>query len=49
MIGEGYGYMKELADVMGQAQVAIVSSRLDGENQVGEFKGTETSLKLSLR
>ena len=47
MIGEGYGYMEELAQTMRQAQVALVVARLDGATQQGRIDASETHLTVS--
>jgi hypothetical protein len=46
MIGEGYGYMKGLAEATLMAQVAIASARLEGMTQKGDIEGAEDSLTI---
>lgn len=46
MIGEGYGYMTELAKTTLQVQGAIAGARLEGETQKGTIEGSEDSIKI---
>ena len=49
MIGEGYGYMKELAETMREVQVALVTAKMSGDSQIGDIPSNEQNLIISFR
>ena len=46
MIGEGYGYMEELAATFRHAQGAIINATLESETQKGKIEGSPASIKI---
>ena len=49
MIGEGYGYMEDIAATMREAQLAIMTARMAGETQRGSMDGREDSLTIAFK
>ena len=46
MIGEGYGYMTGLAQVMSDLETALKSAEVSGDNQAGEIELSEKALTI---
>ena len=49
MIGEGYGYMKELAETMRDVQVALITANMTGNTQQGDIFADEKSITISFK